>query len=145
MIVDEENGSGFEAITMDGGPFDSLTITRLEDGGMKLSIDRDAVVWKQHAEGTMCAEDVARLAEWLTPTRDSALAAMTQRAKQAEHLSDALKREDDGVCGHCGEDAVRASIDTAEYPHSVYAVRYCPVCHNAWVREEPVRPGADQL
>ena len=82
--MNEQNDSGFEAITMDGGPFDSLSIEKLEDGSIKLSIDRDAVVWQQHARATMCAEDVARLAEWLAPTRDNALAAMTARAEQAE-------------------------------------------------------------
>jgi len=68
-----------------------------------------------------------------------------RRARVAEVERDTLKWEDDGQCGHCGEDAVRVSIDLAGYPHEVYAVRYCQCCHNAWVREEPVRPDADSL
>lgn len=56
-----------------------------------------------------------------------------------------LWESDDGICGHCGEGAIRVSIDTQGYPYEVFAVRYCPVCHNAWVREEPVNPDASQM
>lgn len=69
-----------------------------------------------------------------------------QRADSAKKERDALMWEsDDGICGHCGEGAVRVSIDTEGYPYEVFAVRYCPVCHNAWVREEPVNPDASQM
>lgn len=73
------------------------------------------------------------------------LDAAIKRAEAAEKERNALEWEADGFCGHCGEDAVRVSIDTSGYPHEVYAVLYCPVCHNAWVREEPVNPDAAQM
>ena len=62
-----EGTDTFDALTMDGGPFDSLRVERTDDGGVKLSISRDAVVFAQEASGTMCAEDARELAKWLTP------------------------------------------------------------------------------
>ena len=78
-----EETDTFDALTMDGGPFDSLRVTRTEDGGIKLSISRDAIVFSQEASGTMCAEDARELAKWLTPDVHEQLDAL---ALELSHL-----------------------------------------------------------
>lgn len=103
----------------------------------------------QLSEATTRAEAVeGQLAKLQLDYIDTANGAVMerQRAETAEKERDALLWEsDDGICGHCGDGAVRVSIDTQGYPYEVFAVRYCPVCHNAWVREEPVNPDASQM
>ena len=99
--------------------------------------------------------DALNSIQGLTRERDEALDiaerthtdmhAVRSELERQRQRADAVEWEADGQCGHCGEDAVRVSIDTAGYPHEVYAVRYCPVCHSAWVREEPVNPDASQM
>lgn len=114
-----------------------------------LAIDpKQLAEWREYADrrgSDISVESIQfKLAEMVWTLCD-ALTAATERANTAQQERDALKWEADGQCGHCGEDAVRVSVDTAGYPYEVYAVRYCPVCHNAWVREEPVGPDADVL